>query len=169
MDPLKLRRLNSLKPGETISTGMAVKQWEFPQICDMIEPHWERAKKDAAAFNKKNGKLKRGVGLGVHAFGVGPAGDSAHVEVEVNPDDTVTVFGAIADPGEGNDAMLTQIAAYVLGIPMNKIILKTRDTGNTWSMGPAAGSRMTYIGGGSLQLAVEQLKKAMDEAGSKTY
>ena len=28
---------------------------------------------------------------------------------------------------------------------------------------------MTYIGGGSLQLAVEQLKKAMDEAGGKTY
>jgi aldehyde oxidoreductase len=36
-------------------------------------------------------------------------------------------------------------------------------------MGPAAGSRMTWIGGGSLQIAVEQLRKAMDEAGSKTY
>ena len=36
-------------------------------------------------------------------------------------------------------------------------------------MGPSAGSRMTYIGGGSTVLALQQLKKAMDEAGGKTY
>jgi len=169
MDPLKFRKLNSLKPGEPRSTGATMDQWEFPEICDMIEPHWERAKKDAVAFNKKGGKLKRGVGLGVHAFGIGGAGDQGHVEVEINPDNTVTIFAAIAEPGEGNDAMLTQITAHVLGIPMEKVRLDTRDTGKTVAMGPAAGSRMTYIGGGSLQLAVEQLKKAMDEAGSKTY
>jgi aldehyde oxidoreductase len=169
MDPLKFRKLNSLKPGEPRSTGATLDQWEFPEICDLIEPHWERAKKDCAAFNKKGGKLRRGVGLGVHAFGIGPAGDKGHVEVEVNPGDTVTIYAAIADPGEGNDAMLTQITAHVLGIPMEKVRLDTRDTSKTVAMGPAAGSRMTYIGGGSLQLAVEQLRKAMDEAGGKTY
>jgi aldehyde oxidoreductase len=168
MDPLKFRKLNSLKPGETTCTGHKVGQWEFPQICDLIEPHWQRARKDCEAFNKKNSNLKRGVGLGVHAFGIGGPGDQGHVEVELNPDDSVTVYGAIADPGEGNDAMLTQIAAHILGIPQGKIRLQTRDTANTWGMGPAAGSRMTWIGGGSLQIAVEQLKKAMDEAGSKT-
>ena len=36
-------------------------------------------------------------------------------------------------------------------------------------MGPAAGSRMTYIGGGSLAKRVEQVKAALDEAGGKTY
>jgi len=169
MDPLKFRKLNSLKPGEARSTGATVTQWEFPQICDMIEPHWERAKKDAAAFNEKGGKLRRGVGLGVHAFGIGGPGDKGQVAVEINPDDTVTVYGAIADPGEGNDAMLTQIAAHVLEIPQDRIHLQTRDTKNTVGMGPAAGSRMTYIGGGALQNGVEQLRKAMQEAGSKTY
>ncbi len=169
IDPLKFRKMNSLKPGEQRSTGATMSQWEFPEICDMIEPHWERAKKDCAAFNKKNSKVKRGVGLGAFAFGIGGAGDQGHVEVEVNPDDSITIYGAIADPGEGNDAMLTQIAAYVLDVPMDRIKLETRSTHNTWAMGPAAGSRMTYIGGGSLQLAVEQLRKAMDEAGGKTY
>jgi aldehyde oxidoreductase len=169
MDKLEFRKLNSLKPGEPRSTGATLSQWEFPEICEAIKPHWERAKKDAAAFNKKSDGIKRGVGLGVHAFGIGSPGDRGHVEVEINRDDTVTIFGAIADPGEGNDAMLTQVAAYVLGIPQNKIKLETRDTKNTINMGPAAGSRMTYIGGGSLQLAVEQLKKAMDASGGKTY
>ncbi len=169
MDPLEFRKYNSLKVGEARSTGAIVEQFEFPEVCDVIQPHWERAKKDAVEFNKKGGKIRRGVGLGAHAFGIGGAGDKGHVEVEVNPDDSITIYAAIADPGEGNDAMLTQIAAYVLGIPMNKVRLETRDTGKTVAMGPAAGSRMTYIGGGSLQLAVEQLRKAMDEAGSKTY
>ncbi len=59
------------------------------------------------------------------------------VAIEVNPDDSITIFGAIADPGEGNDAMLKQIAAHVLGIPMDKINLETRSTHNTVGMGPA--------------------------------
>ena len=88
MDRLQFRRINSLKPGEPRSTGATVSQWEFPEICDMIQPHWDRAKKDTAAFNKKNDKLKRGVGLGVHAFGIGGPGDQGHVTVEVNPDDS---------------------------------------------------------------------------------
>ena len=169
IDALEFRKMNSLKPGQPRSTGATLDQWEFPEICDMIKPHWERAKKDAAAFNKVNKKTKRGVGLGAHAFGIGGAGDMGRVSVEINPDDTITIFAAIADPGEGNDAMLTQIAAYVLDIPMQNVRLETRSTHNTVGMGPAAGSRMTYIGGGALQNAVEQIKKAMDETGSKTY
>jgi aldehyde oxidoreductase len=169
MDPLKFRKLNSLKPGEARSTGATVDQWEFPQLCDMIEPYWERAMKDAEAFNKKNTKIKKGVGLGVHAFGVGKPNDVGKVSIEMNPDDTVTVYGAIADPGEGNDAMLAQITAHVLGISIDKVRLETRDTKNTVHTGSASGSRITYIAGGALQNAVEKLKKAMDEAGSKTY
>ena len=169
MDPLKFRRINSLKPGETCSTGMVVGQWEFPEICDLIQPHWERAKKDADEFNKKGGTIRRGVGLGAHSFGIGYPGDMGHLFLEMNPDNSVTIYGAIADPGEGSDAMLTQLASHILGIPQSKVILRTRDTKDTLEMGPAAGSRMTYLGGGSLQNAAEKMRKAMDEAGNKTY
>ena len=150
IDPLELRKINSLKPGETRSTGAPVEQWEFPQICDAIAPYWERAKKAAAEFNKQAGKVRRGVGIGAHSFGIGSAGDMGRLSVEVDPDDGITIYAAIADPGEGNDSMLTQIAAHVLGIPMEKVRLQTRDTQNTVGMGPAAGSRMTYMGGGAL-------------------
>ena len=87
----------------------------------------------------------------------------------VDQDDGLTVFCAVADPGEGNDSMLTQIASHVSGIPMEKIRLMTRDTDHTTGMGPAAGSRMTYVAGGSLILAIEQLKNAMQSAGVTTY
>jgi aldehyde oxidoreductase len=169
IDPLELRKMNSMKPGQTGATGIAVEQWPFPELCDAIRPKFERARKDAAAFNIKGGKIKRGVGIACHSFGIAEPGDQAANAVELNPDDTVTIYAAIADPGEGNDSMLTQIAAQVLGLPMDKIRLYTRDTDKTVSSGPSAGSRQTYMGGGALVNGLEKLKKAMDEAGTKTY
>jgi aldehyde oxidoreductase len=103
------------------------------------------------------------------SFGIAEAGDQASNSVEINPDDTVTLYAAIADPGEGNDSMLTQLAAQVLGLPLEKIRLYTRDTAKTVAAGPSAGSRQTYMGGGAMVNGLEQMAKAMKEAGSKTY
>ncbi len=167
MDPLEFRRINSLKPGQTKSTGQVVDQWPFPELCDAVKPTYERAKKEASAF--KEGNIKRGVGLGAHSFGISSPGDQAILSVELDPDDGITIYAAVADPGEGNDSMLTQIAAYLLNLPMEKVRLVTRTTDQTAMSGPAAGSRMTYMAGGSLVNAVEQLKKAMVDAGGNTY
>ncbi len=167
IDPLEFRKMNSLKVGQTWSTGSVAEQWPFPELCDAIRPHYERAKKEAAAFKKS--KIRRGVGLGCHSFGVGEPGDAAELAVEVDPDDGITIYAAIPDPGEGNDSMLTQIASHILDLPMEKIRLYTRDTDKTIDMGPAAASRMTYMGGGALVNALEQLKQVMSEARTKTY
>jgi aldehyde oxidoreductase len=167
MDPFKFRKINSLLPGQSVSTGMVYEQWPFPELCNAFQPSYDRAKKEAADL--KSGPIRRGVGIATHAFGIGGPGDAGRVAVELDPDDGITIFAAVADPGEGNDSMLTQIASHVGGIPMNKIRLVTRDTDHTAEMGPAAASRMTYMAGGSLILALEQLKKAMEEVGSKTY
>jgi aldehyde oxidoreductase len=169
IDSLEFRKRNALKPGQTRSTGAPIEQTSFPELCDDIRPHYERAKKDAAAFNKKGGQIKRGVGIACMSFGIAEAGDSAHNSVEINPDDTVTIYAAIADPGEGNDSMLSQLAAQVLGLPLEKIKLYTRDTAKTVPSGPSAGSRQTYMGGGALVNGLEKMAQAMKEAGGKTY
>jgi aldehyde oxidoreductase len=167
IDPLEFRKMNSMKPGQTGSTGIAVEQWPFPELCDAIKPLYEKAKKAAAA--SIGGKIKRGVGIACHSFGIAEQGDQAANAVEINPDDTITIYAAIADPGEGNDSMLSQLAAQVLGLPLDKIRLYTRDTDKTVSAGPSAGSRQTYMGGGALVNGLEKMAKAMKEAGSKTY
>jgi aldehyde oxidoreductase len=169
IDPLEFRKMNSMKPGQTRSTGAVVEQWEFPELCDAIKPQYEKAKKNAAEFNKKGGKIKRGVGIACHSFGIAEAGDQASNSVEINPDDTITIYAAIADPGEGNDSMLSQLAAHVLDLPLEKIRLYTRDTDKTVAAGPSAGSRQTYMGGGALVNGLEKMAKAMKEAGTKTY
>ncbi len=169
IDPLEFRKMNSLKPGQTKATGMVVKEWPFPELCDAIKPAYERARKEAAEFNKNGNSVRRGVGIGVCAFGIAWGGDQSIVAVELDPDDGVTVYAAVADPGEGNDSMLSQIAAHVLDLPLDKVRLYTRDTDKTWENGPSAGSRQTWMSGGALVTACEQLKKAMEEAGSRTY
>ena len=168
---VEFRQINSLKPGQASSTGHAYDQWPFPELCEAIKPNYERARKEALSSGPvgTTGNIRRGVGIGPHAFGIASPGDGGIVAVELDQDDGLTIYCAVADPGEGNDSMLTQIASHVSNIPMNKIRLVTRDTDHTAAMGPAAGSRMTYVAGSSLILAIEQLKQAMRDAGVSNY
>jgi aldehyde oxidoreductase len=170
IDPLAFRRMNSLKPGQTKSTGMVAQEWSFVEVCDAIKPAYDKAHKAAQEFNAKNkGPVKRGVGIAAHSFGVGGAGDTAKMSIEIDPDDGVTIYAAVADPGEGNDSMLAQIAAHALGLPLDKVRLYTRDTDKTVLMGPAAGSRMTFMAGHSLLEAIKNLEAAAKETGARTY
>ena len=169
MDPLEFRLMNSLTPGQPKSTGRAVEQWPFPELGEAMRPHYNRAKKAAEEFNRKGSHVRRGVGLGTHAFGISMSGDSANVAVELEPDGSLGVFAAAADPGEGNDSMFIQIAAHLMDLPMGKIHLLTRSTDRTTATGPAAGSRMTYMVGGAMVDAIQKLKSAMAEVRATTY
>ena len=76
-DPLEFRKMNSMEPGGTRSTGAPIEQFPFPELCEGIKPHYDRARKDATEFNKKGGKIKRGVGIA-------EAGDQSQVFVDAN-------------------------------------------------------------------------------------
>ena len=168
MDPLEFRIKNSLRPGDSLSTGIVlIDDSTFPQVCELIKPHFERAKKEAAQF--KTGKIRRGVGLGAHSFGIGMPSDNAIAIVELNEDNGVTIYTAAADPGEGNDSMFTQLAAHLLDLPLDKVRLVTRTTENTSETGPAASSRITYMVGGAMINGINDMLTAMKEAGTKTY
>jgi aldehyde oxidoreductase len=166
VDPFEFRWKNFLKPGQTKSTGRAVTEWPLDGLMEAMKPHYERACKDAAAESTET--LKRGVGLGTGSFGIGGPGDSSTAAVELDDDGGVSIYAAAADPGEGNDSMLSQITAEAMGIPLDKVRLHTRITDETAASGPAAGSRITYMIGGALVDALGKLKQAMEQTGAKT-
>jgi aldehyde oxidoreductase len=169
IDPLEFRRMNGLRPGQSKATGTIVSQYPYVEVCDAMKPYYEKAKKAAEEFNATNTRFKRGVGLAGHSFGVGGAGDTAKMSVQIEPDGSLSIFAAVADPGEGNDSMLSQIAAHQMGLPLEKVRLYIRDTFETVGMGPAAGSRMTIMAGNALLSAIQNLKNAMQETGTKSY
>ncbi|MFH1117780.1 MAG: molybdopterin cofactor-binding domain-containing protein [Pseudomonadota bacterium] len=168
MDPLEFRLINSVRPGGTISTGQVVEEWPYPECLEAMRDRYEAARKEAS--KAKQGRFRRGVGIAGGSFGIGRGGpDRSHVAVELMPGGGLTIYGSVADPGEGNDAMLTQIASHLTGISPDKITLVCRDTDGTPDAGTASGSRVTLMGGGALLKAVEALQRAMTEAGAKTY
>jgi aldehyde oxidoreductase len=169
IDPLEFRLMNSLKPGQPKSTGRIPEQWPFPGLIEALKPSYDRARREAKEFNQKGDVIRRGVGVGAGSFGIGRPGDEANAVVELDPDGGLTVYTAAADPGEGNDSMLAQIAAHLMSLPMDKVRLATRNTENTTANGPAAGSRITYMVGGALVDAIDKLKVAMTEAHAATY
>ena len=168
MNPLEFRLLNSVRPGGTISTGQVVEEWPYPECLEAMRERYDTACKEAS--QARQGRFRRGVGIAGGSFGIGRGGpDRSHVAVELMPDGGLTIYGSVADPGEGNDAMLTQIASHLMGIAPEKITLVCRDTEGTPDAGTASGSRVTFMSGGALLKAVEALQRAMTEAGARTY
>ncbi len=166
LDPLQFRLMNSLEPGQSISTGQVVDQWPYRECLEAIKGHYERAKRDCAAVTDT--QFRRGVGLAGGSFGIGKGGpDRSQVAVELMPGGGLTVYGSVSDPGEGNDAMLTQLASHLTGIAPGKIRLVTSDTDSTPDSSSASGSRVTYMSGGALVNAIDALKKAMAETGAQ--
>jgi aldehyde oxidoreductase len=161
IDPFEFRIMNSLKPGETKSTGQAVTEWPFPELMEKMRPHYERAVAEAKA--KSTASVLRGVGIGTGAFGIGGPNDASVVAVELGADGDLSIFAAAADPGEGNESMLLQLSGAFMNMPLGKIHIHTRSTENTAASGPAAGSRITYMIGGALINGLEQLKAAPDK------
>lgn len=168
IDPLEFRLINSLRPGESISTGQVIEEWPYPGCLEALKPRYEQARLQSATF--KQGRFRRGVGIAGGSFGIGRGGaDRSNVAVELMPDGGLTVYGSISDPGEGNDAMLTQIAAHLMNVPPQKIRLVTRDTDSTPDSSTASGSRVTYMSGGAMVKAIEALKAAMAEVGATSH
>ncbi len=167
IDPFDFRVKNLLQVGQTKSTGQPIEEWAIGGLYEAMRPHYDRAVKEAREASTP--ALRRGVGLASGSFGIGGPGDMGTVAVELEADGTVTIYGAVADPGEGNDSMLTQLTADTLGISMDRVRLWTRDTDHTAASGPAAASRLTYMAGGALMDALRQLKEAMEAAGATTH
>jgi len=169
MDPLELRRKNGYVSGDTTIFGQRLTdRFGFQECLDRMGPHYERAVGEARSASTE--QVKRGVGLAAVFFGPGRAvADRSEAWAELLPDDRLQVWIGAADMGQGSDTMFWQIAAKTFGYPLERVQICTNDTNRTPDGSLSSGSRQTYRSGRAVQTAVEQLKKTMEENGSKTY
>ncbi|HMK75504.1 MAG TPA: molybdopterin cofactor-binding domain-containing protein, partial [Thermodesulfobacteriota bacterium] len=169
MDPLALRMKNGFVKGDTTICGQVLDHTiGFQECAKTIQHLYEKALKEAKA-NTTN-EIKRGVGLGGVWFGPGrSAPDQSEAWAELLPNDSLQVWIGAADMGQGADTMFWQVAAETMGFPLEKVRVCTTDTEITPDGNFSAGSRQTYVSGKAVQMAVAELKKAMDENKVKTY
>jgi CO/xanthine dehydrogenase Mo-binding subunit len=169
MDPLEIRRINSLKTGTVTATGQVLKHSVgISKTLEAIQPFYETAKRNWTS-GETQGHLKRGVGIGSMWYGIGNTGvqNPSTARVEMDPDGRVTLFTGAADIGQGSSTVLAQIAAETLGLELSRIHLVVADTQFTTNAGATSASRQTYISGNavrdaSLKLADVLLTEAVD-------
>jgi ribosomal protein L37AE/L43A len=96
-----------------------------------------------------DGRIRRGIGMAVVMHGSGIAGlDMAAATLKMNDDGSFSLLIGATDLGTGSDTILAQIAAEVLHIPADDLIVYSSDTDFTPFDKGAYASSTTYISGG---------------------
>jgi len=162
-DPLELRARNVYRPGDTTPTGQTPDVLCFAEMIDKLRPLYQEAKKKAKAGS--TGDVRRGVGISLGIYGCGLDGpDSSEIRVELNPDNSVTVFSAWEDHGQGADMGVLGTAHKALRplkLTPEQIHLVMNDTALTPNAGPAGGSRSQVMTGNAIKNGCEMLVAAM--------
>jgi len=167
LDPLELRYMNVYRPGSTSPTGQAPEVYSLPEMLDLLRPKYQAAKEKAKAGS--TAEIKRGVGLSIGVYGCGLDGpDASEVRVELNPDNTVTLFATWQDHGQGADMGALGTAHQALrplGLAPEQVRLVLNDTSKVPNSGPSGGSRSQVVTGRAIQAGCEQLVEAMRKTG----
>ena len=109
---------------------------------------------------KKIGKDRvRGVGAAVGMQGSGiPLIDMASASMKMNEDGSFNLYVGATDIGTGSDTILAQIAAEVLAVPTEKIIVLSSDTDLTPFDTGAYASSTTYVSGKAVEQCAGKLR-----------
>jgi putative selenate reductase molybdopterin-binding subunit len=89
--------------------------------------------------------------------------DMGAASIKMNDDGSFNVLVGATDLGTGSDTVLAQIAAESLGVPLNDIIIYSSDTDFTPFDTGAYASSTTYISGGAVKKAAEQVRAQIFE------
>lgn len=170
MDPLELRYLNCYRKGDTTPNGQEPEVLSLPEMIDILRPKYEAAK--AKAKKNSTAEVKRGVGISLGVYGAGLDGpDASEAYVELNSDNTITIFNTWEDHGQGADMGSLGTAHEALrpmGVKPEQIKLVMNDTSVAPNSGPAGGSRSQVMVGKAIIAGCELLMSGMRKA-DKTY
>ncbi len=101
--------------------------------------------------------LRRGIGVALVMQGTAiPYLDMGGASIKMNDDGSFNLLIGATDLGTGSDTVLAQMAAEVLGVPLEDIIVYSSDTDFTPFDKGAYASSTTYISGAAVVRAAQQ-------------
>ncbi|MFH0883611.1 MAG: molybdopterin cofactor-binding domain-containing protein [bacterium] len=176
IDPIELRRRNHRHIGDEVPIAKVLGEGRegFPVVLasegldECLEIGRREIDWDRLRVEEKEGVVKRGVGVAATAQGSGIAGvDMGAVFIKMNEDGSFNLHAGATDLGTGSDTALAQIAAEVLEVPVEKFIVYSSDTDITPFDTGAYASSTTYISGGAVKKAAEEVKRQILEQGKR--
>ena len=158
VDPMAFRRQNILKNGRPQAVGTILVDTEIDGVLVELDRrmNWSRP------FEKGEGTVKRGRGIAV-GFKASISPTTSMAIVNVNADGSVIVHCSTTDMGQGSDTAMAQIAAEVLGVGVDKVIVIHPDTDVTPYDMSTLGSRSTYHMGHAVRLAATEARDKLAE------
>ena len=169
MDPAELRRRNFIGghfPHAT-PTGLNYDSGDYARALDAALEHagYSSLREEQRARRDGGDRIQLGIGISsyVEMTAVGYTSEVATARAET--DGTLVVSTGTTASGQGHETAFSQIAAEVLGVPMDAIRFVQSDTGIVKSGSGSSGSRSLQVGGSAIRQACVQLvEKARHEA-----
>ncbi len=116
-----------------------------------------KGQKSNATFDLQPSTKRKGIGVALVMQGTAiPYLDMGGASIKMNDDASFNLLVGATDLGTGSDTVLAQMAAEILGVPLDDIICYSSDTDFTPFDKGAYASSTTYISGAAVVKAAEQ-------------
>ena len=177
IDPIEFRLKNAIRPGELhpFSTAWSEGREPTPEIVNTVGlEECVRQARAAIGWDDKFGHsdwhtstgkpyLRKGIGVAMVMQGTAiPYLDMGGASIKMNDDGSFNLMIGATDLGTGSDTVLGQMAAEVLGVPLEDVIVYSSDTDFTPFDKGAYASSTTYISGTAVvkaaQLVAERIR-----------
>src|SRR2546425_3802439 len=169
LDPVRVRDVNALRPGDTTATGQ-----RLGKDCSARQVLREAVKRtDFKRRRKALAGSRTGIGLSLFFHGSGFTG-GGEVKLASKASLALTERGArilvaSTEIGQGTRTMHAQIVADTLGVPYDAIDVNAADTGEVPDSGPTVASRTCMIVGRILQRCAEEMRARLGTMTPRQY
>lgn len=187
LDPLEFRLKNAVKAGDELPTSKAWSEGREPhpeviETCGLSECVEQGAR--AIGWRRSNGKekritgdrrivpgkphLRRGQGAACVMQGTAiPYLDMGGASIKINDDGSFNLLVGATDLGTGSDTVLAQLAAEILGCPIDDVLVYSSDTDFTPFDKGAYASSTTYISGGAVVKAAQEVARQIRKVAAR--
>lgn len=176
MDPIEFHKRNHIRAGEGSpvfqALGEGKKGVEMKlNTCGLDECIDQGARAiswDVKRRRRDRGVRKRGVGMVCLMQGSAiPEIDMGAATITMNDDGSFILLAGATDLGTGSDTVLAQIAAEVLTVAPDQIVVHSSDTDFTPFDVGAYASSTTYLSGNAVKHAAEQVRQQIFHVASE--
>ncbi|MGI9140017.1 MAG: xanthine dehydrogenase family protein molybdopterin-binding subunit [Gemmatimonadaceae bacterium] len=161
LDPVELRRINALRPGDRTATGQTLRDDCSAHM--VLEEAVRRT--DFVRKRKQYKGTNRTIGLALFYHGAGFTGAGernlkSKARLELTPSGVRIATGS-TEIGQGTRTMHAQIVTDALGIPYEDVEVAQPDTSKVADSGPTVASRTCMVVGKILEECAHEMKEKL--------
>jgi len=169
IDPVEIRRINALKPGDITATGQTLRE-----DCSAHMVLEEAVRRTDFARKRVEWKgTNRAIGLSLFYHGAGFTGAGernlrSKARLDLTPTGVRIAVGS-TEIGQGTRTMHAQIVTDALGIPYENVEVAQPDTSRVADSGPTVASRTCMVVGKILEECAHEMKEKLGTLSPAEY